>query len=273
MHRQFFGRLAALAVAAAALSGCAQMTRHSNTLIFATNTSFGITAGTTASNVPSVSVGYERQEAVVMPLVANVKADDNGNLQPCAVSPAVQASMTATDLPPCILVGRRGDSLDTYSVLGSFGASFNGSGNNATASGGVAQYFATGLAAQMLALKGGAALVATSEAAQASAAASPPEGALAALLDDPARAKQAKGLADLSRQRRLETVTYLGGLPEADFQPKLAALDAAAGAKGTIVVVCKGQARAACLQKLGEGDGLDSVKPDVLADALAAVKK
>ena len=150
MRRRLHRTIVTSIICALSLSGCAQMTRHSNTLVFGTNTSFGLTAGTSAANVPSVSVGYQRQEAVVMPLVANVK-DVGGVLQPCDISPAIAVGDGGADTPPCMLVGRRDKSLDTYSVLGSFGATFGASGAKGEAQGGLAQYFATGLAAQLLA--------------------------------------------------------------------------------------------------------------------------
>jgi len=246
------------------------MTRHSNTLVFGTNTSFGLTAGTSAANVPSVSVGYQRQEAVVMPLVANVK-DVGGVLQPCDISPAIAVGDGGADTPPCMLVGRRDKSLDTYSVLGSFGATFGASGAKGEAQGGLAQYFATGLAAQLLATRGGAALVATGEAAEASAAAEP-SGALQQLLIDPDRVAAAETAAGQSRTLRTDVVLYLGGLSDADFPTKLAALDAQAGANGAILAACKGVSRADCMTRLSAGAGLDFIAPVTLAAALAKVK-
>jgi hypothetical protein len=62
---------------------------------------------------------------------------------------------------------RKGDDArDAYSVLGTFsgdisGSSTTGAGPEAKMKGGIAQYFATGIAAQILAEKGGAALVST----------------------------------------------------------------------------------------------------------------
>jgi hypothetical protein len=145
MRRRFSRNLALILIAGVGLGGCVQATRHSNTMVFGTNTVFGINAGQDVSGIPSVTVGFRRQEAVVMPLVANVA--DNGSYQtPCnlqAMPPVGQNQMN-----PCLLVGLSGrGSIDTYSVLASFGANFQGSGGNATASGGLAQFFSTGIAA------------------------------------------------------------------------------------------------------------------------------
>lgn len=172
MHRRSIAYLAAL-IALPLLGGCVQATRHSNTMVFGTNTSFGIKVGTDAAQVPNVIVGYDRQEAVIMPLVANTS--DDGNIQkPCDVSDDV--TVTGGEGPlvhPCLLAATNGGSTDSYSVLASFGANFDGSARtdgNVGAKGGLAQYFSTGIAAQILATKGGASVVAVGAAAQTAAA-------------------------------------------------------------------------------------------------------
>jgi len=171
----------------AVLSGCVQMTRHSNMMIFGTNTVVGVRAGVNATSVPEVAIGYARQEAVILPLVANTASNDGANgsklnrLSPCDFqkTPVSYAGQQGFIVHPCSLVGinRDGKMLDSYSVLASFGGSFGGTataGNpNASASAGVAQYFATGLAAQTLALNGGAAVVAAGSTAERAAAKSP----------------------------------------------------------------------------------------------------
>jgi hypothetical protein len=102
-----------------------------------------------------------------------------------------------------VATDEKGNLRDAYSVLASFGADFSAgtsgnvgtpSGNpsapanvtnspsgqaQAQASGGLAQYFATGAAAQILARTGGAAVVATGEAAKASAQSASLSGELA----------------------------------------------------------------------------------------------
>ncbi|HUJ11444.1 MAG TPA: hypothetical protein VL171_15615 [Verrucomicrobiae bacterium] len=87
-----------------------------------------------------------------MPLLANLGS--NG-LEPCAISPPE----IATNI---FYRGNEGNNLDTYSVLASFGAKFAAKGSSTAgpeASGGLAQFFATGLAARKLAQVGGAQLV------------------------------------------------------------------------------------------------------------------
>lgn len=171
MHSRPYRYLAPVALIAC-LGGCVQATRHSNTMVFGTNTSFGIKVGTNVGETPEIVVGYDRQEAVIMPLVANTRehADPNVNrLAPCPIeTPVVSASgQDRTPIHPCLLVGVNGTVLDSYSVLASFGAEFGaGTAPGASAEGGLAQYFATGVAAQMLALSGGAAVVAVGEAAE-----------------------------------------------------------------------------------------------------------
>jgi len=154
-------------------------------MVFGTNTSFGIKVGTTPGQVPSVVVGYDRQEAVLMPLLANTddlknSASNQNLLSPCKVSP----SGASIQSHPCLFAARRGDAVDAYSVLASFGANFEGgnSTTNATAKGGLAQYFATGMAAQILAMTGGASVVAVGDAAKQSAEAAPEMAAAAVTL-------------------------------------------------------------------------------------------
>jgi hypothetical protein len=169
MHSRLYKQLAALVIVAAT-SGCVQATRHSNTMVFGTNTSLGIKVGTDTAQVPSINVGYERQEAVIMPLVANTE-DDGTYQKPCDFSrlPSLSSDVKYR-VHPCSLVAYKGDAQDSYSVLASFGANFDASGGTSNGvKGGLAQYFATGMAAQILALTGGAAVVAVGDAAKESA--------------------------------------------------------------------------------------------------------
>lgn len=169
-----------------ALGGCVQATRHSNAIVFGTNTSFGIKVGPNATSVPSITVGYDRQEAVLLPVVANAgeappqrggtsaRTNNNNNnlLTPCDLTKSVTTTGSADfAIHPCSLVAVNGRAMDSYSVLASFGADFSGTGNErgVEASGGLAQYFSTGMAAQMLALNGGASVVAVGKAAEAAA--------------------------------------------------------------------------------------------------------
>lgn len=202
MHRRFHAPAIALTACSLALGACTQMTRHSNTMLFGTQTKLGVDLGVDATNLPNLSIGYRRQEAVVMPLVANVQGTSKGgDLEPCEMTPgfdsegvvppppqsATQPTAVARDgtgappgvvdtkaLHPCLLVARRfgkqGLELeDSYSVLASFGAEFEGGnkGQDIDAQAGLAQYFATGAAAQLLAVTGGAAVISTGSAAKA----------------------------------------------------------------------------------------------------------
>lgn len=185
-----FGRLhrfACCSIAVLALQGCVQATRHSNTMIFATNTSFGLKAGTSAAQIPEATMGYNRQEAVIMPLVANTGEHanpDKNRLSPCKIDAPVTPSQQGTSaIHPCLLVAVNGKAMDSYSVLASFGAKFAGSGKEGI-SGGLAQYFATGMAAQMLALNGGAAVVSIGDAAKSAAKASDLSASIKALYGD-----------------------------------------------------------------------------------------
>ena len=158
-------------LSAGVLSGCVQMTRHSNTLVFGTNTSFGIRVGQDATASPGITVGYSRQEAVVMPLVVNT--DDDGKTQKPCPKPNVPRGTSPVLDASCVLIGKQSaDVSDSYSVMASFGAKFGASGNpsNPGTQGEIAQYFATGLAARTLAARAGAAAVSTSDTAIAASA-------------------------------------------------------------------------------------------------------
>ncbi|MDF0487354.1 hypothetical protein PX554_04370 [Sphingomonas sp. H39-1-10] len=183
MRGGLYRKFAALTAVALA-GGCVQSTRHSNTLLFGTNTHFGIRAGTSPTSVPEVNIGYSRQEAVVMPLVANV-ADDGHTQKPCDLTtPVTVVGGSGFAVHPCSLVAMKGEAQDSYSVLASFGATFDAGArvDGSSGKGGLAQYFATGMAAQILAYTGGASVVAVGDAAKEAARKGPPEPATLAAL-------------------------------------------------------------------------------------------
>lgn len=167
--------LSAAVVAAAALSGCASTPKHTNLLIFGTNTTGGLEVGTNANQIPRILFGYTRQEVVLMPLLANTRLQSNGDgkstLAPCGLEPStIGGNQTTPQVVPegCKFLGRTGGAngdYDTYSVLASFGAGVSADFVNGrpSANGKVAQYFATGLAARALAENGGAAVIATGD--------------------------------------------------------------------------------------------------------------
>jgi hypothetical protein len=184
MHRRPDRKLAAFTAALAVLpmlGGCVQATRHSNTMVFGTNTSLGVKVGTATGQVPAILVGYDRQEAVIMPLVANTTDHSRGitksdgskiytnRLGPCDLNADIKVQVqqqagtnlaTVRPIHPCLLVSTNGASTDAYSVLASFGANISGTaGTENEAAVGLAQYFSTGLAAQLLAATGGASVV------------------------------------------------------------------------------------------------------------------
>lgn len=170
-----------------ALAACAAP--HNDVLIFGTNTKFAVDVSASAATggVPELTVGYKRQEAVWMPLIVNARDSKVGgeiaktldhNYQSCK-SAADQVSdpedkqealaACRADLAEGIkYVGTSGGSgslnietrsgagtyndRDAYSVFASFGATFGAEGGTGTAEaqGGIAQFFATGVAAQRL---------------------------------------------------------------------------------------------------------------------------
>lgn len=135
---------------------------HSNVLIFATNTKVALdVAVAPTTSTPEITLGYKRQEGVWMPLTPNVGSTKERTSAKCEAG-----------VEKCGFIGTQtdtkdGDKRDAYSVLASFGANFTagaqGPGSqgpaSTTAGGGLAQFFATGIAAQKLADAGGARLV------------------------------------------------------------------------------------------------------------------
>ncbi len=206
MFRKQYGTLIAVALLPA-LAGCVQATRHSNTMVFGTNTTVGVKVGQDVNQMPQVLIAYDRQEVVIMPLLANVSETEgaSNSLSPCDPTASVttngtgdsqSTTSTYTNAPtnevhPCKFVAIREGAnnlriQDSYSVLASFGANIEGDSSGQTASVGLAQFFATGAAAQTLAMTGGASVVSVGDAAEASAAnTTAPAAAASALGGEP----------------------------------------------------------------------------------------
>lgn len=155
------------AAIAVSLSACA--VPHNNVLVFGTDTSFGV--GVSIAPDPSspvgINIGYKRKEAVWMPLVVNrQRCTTTGAVggKPAVKTCSSTTVTDATDLnnpkvdPSAFFMGRsggveasRGGSAyeeDTYSVFASFGGNAKGGKEGAQLA--VAQFFATGIAAQRL---------------------------------------------------------------------------------------------------------------------------
>lgn len=145
-------RTGLLAASALVAGACA----HNDVLVFGTSTTIGLNLETGANqgSAPSIVVGYEREEAVWMPLLANGVDSQiaacravNGRSCPQPAQPrtgALGETMYQSTLRENGTVVRT----DTYSVFASLGASFNGRANTGVEAGaGVAQFFATGNAA------------------------------------------------------------------------------------------------------------------------------
>lgn len=144
-------RLLATIMAVMMLGACTQMIKHSNTLVFGTNTTIGLKVGRDAGQVPAVQIGFDRQEVAIVPLLANVSDDNSKKLIPCLNEDINKCHFRATS---------DGENNDAYSTIASFGAQSAAGGGEGEANMNVAQYFATGIAAQKLAISGGANVVA-----------------------------------------------------------------------------------------------------------------
>lgn len=137
-------------MAGLALGGCSSLGDHNDVLLFGTDTKFAldVSADATSGGTPSVTLGYKRKEAVWMPLLTN---------GPCRnPSPPAYCSDPKRDTEASRYIGSAGEAKDArkdaYSVFASFGANLKGDANgSAHATVGLAQFFATGIAAQKLA--------------------------------------------------------------------------------------------------------------------------
>lgn len=285
MHRRFHALRAALIALPLLAGGCTQMTRHSNMVVFGTNTVIGVRVGTAATQVPSIDIGYTRQEAVLMPLVANtatktttttstgadgktVTTAESTTLAPCDMGNDVKVvagtpAPAGNDLPrfalhPCLLVAsnEREGAKDSYSVLASFGASFGGSSTTgeAKAEGGLAQYFATGMAAQLLALNGGASVVATGRAAEQKAS-NPPMtlGGVSAATVATAQAAGADAAKTYPDFQKALLDDINAAPTDAAVQGSMTKLEQDAGIKAT-PIQAKCATKSACIQAITDGD-------------------
>lgn len=276
MYRRPDRKLAAFTAALVALpllGGCVQATRHSNTMVFGTNTTFGVKVGTTTGETPEIAVGYDRQEAVIMPLVANTGQHSSNStlLQPCDLTKSVAVSGDAKfAVHPCSLVATNGSAQDSYSVLASFGASYDVNGNGAK--GGLAQYFSTGIAAQILALKGGAALVSTGEAAKASANNDVNAGVSALITGNPNFAK-GTAAAEVAIAQEILIYQKINNTAKANLATRLNKFDTDLGISSGAATACSNLEPKECVSKLKERDiyadfRLDR-QPDKVSAALA----
>lgn len=234
----------ATTITAAALSGCATP-QHTNLLIFGTNTVFGVKVGADATQTPAIQVGYNRQELVLMPLLANTAASNTDGdllLQPCPAEKAQKPGPPTATLGElsvnCKFIGTQNDARDqdAYSVLASFGTKYDASaGGNPKVGGGIAQYFATGLAARELA-KHGSSLVAATE--SATRAAEVDVESSAAVTDW--RFQQNEGAAQVAGNLKASNLT------KDQLATKLPGLDAAATSGRAFADACADKTKDEC---------------------------
>lgn len=260
MRSRLYRKFAALTVPFLA-SGCVQATRHSNTMLFGTNTQFGIRMGTTPTSVPEVNIGYSRQEAVVLPLVANV--DDDGQTQkPCDLTTPVEVvGGSGFAVHPCSLVAIKGEAQDSYSVLASFGAKFDGEAkaDGSKAKGGLAQYFATGMAAQLLAFNGGASVVAVGDAAAEAAKKDAPDaGTVKALFGGESAFTKGVGMRKAYIEFRDKLLAKIALTDPAQLSAKMKTFENAAGA-ASVGVSDDCTTVEACREAIRDGDPYRSI--------------
>lgn len=138
-----------------------------NTVYFATNTQFGIRAGVDSKQIPEVEIGYNRQEGVMMPYYIDTgtnspvshKQKNELEAKLATDTSHIGASQSTVEERKFIGENNQGNHKDSYSVIAIFhgnggGNASAGTSNSVGAKMGVAQYFATGVAAQLLAEHG-----------------------------------------------------------------------------------------------------------------------
>lgn len=124
---------------------------HNDVLVFGTSTTIGLNVETSSGQgaAPSIVLGYEREEAVWMPLAVNGWGARVPSCGWFTCTPVDGADNAESRLYQSL--GRDSSGrlrVDTYSVFASLGAKFNSKANTgAEAGGGLAQFFATGGAA------------------------------------------------------------------------------------------------------------------------------
>lgn len=157
MRNPFFAvglGIAATLVVASMLGGCSTP-QHTNTLIFGTSTRFAIDASQEPTGALGVTIGYKRHEAVWMPLLANERSDAKLGPAACDEDDCRKFEGQAGTGGGAAGAGAK----DTYSVIATFSGSTSAAAQSPQVKGSLAQYFATGLAARLLAQYGGAAVV------------------------------------------------------------------------------------------------------------------
>ncbi|MEW8440223.1 MAG: hypothetical protein AB2689_18920, partial [Candidatus Thiodiazotropha taylori] len=142
-----------------ALTGCAAIP-HNDVLVFATQTTLGVDVSASATGQsPKLSIGYKRDEGVWMPLLVNGRHTNKHNItfncqkndegiEKCDPSIAGELKYVGKSKGIGAEKGGKIEESDTYSVFASFGGQT--AGGTGSAKLGVAQFFATGIAAQRL---------------------------------------------------------------------------------------------------------------------------
>lgn len=152
--------LALLAVFTAGVStSCA--IQHRDVLVFGTQTKFAVdlVASSDIKGTPEITVGYKRREFVLMPLLVNgsdSRAFSTDAREPPGEPEAEEkVGSSSSESAKYVGSGQNSNGLpirDAYSVFASFGATYKAqqNGSNQDSGGSLAQFFATGVAAQHL---------------------------------------------------------------------------------------------------------------------------
>ncbi|MDZ4814330.1 MAG: hypothetical protein SGI99_17230, partial [Pseudomonadota bacterium] len=271
------------AVVACLLASCA--TRHHDVLIFGTDTSLGVNVGADPANaqVTNISIGYKRREAVWMPLIVNATESavycaqfdrDTGEcikrlpgvvcIEPVDAQPEECARWgQSASWNPKYLGEAKGVSnqvggstleSDTYSVFASFGG--EASGGTGTAKAAVAQFFATGIAAQRLGASDNASkLISTSPVDAEGEQAKGQVQMLQSTVDTLSSAKATQATGDTDRSKITDCL--FGSTVTADQRTaKLNGIAAVPGLRDTDVLAIKAATTPSALQAVLSADSI-----------------
>jgi hypothetical protein len=147
--------------AAAALTGCG----HGDAIIFASNKQIGVKVGVDSQKIPEVSIGYNGQDFALVPVYKKdpktATATPPNSADPSKGAPSEHGKTRDISEVGKYLATSGINDQDAYSVYGSFVGKAQGKGDieGAKADLSLSQFFATGIAAQILAKDAGAAMV------------------------------------------------------------------------------------------------------------------
>lgn len=238
------------------LAGCAA---NPNALIFGTNTVLGLSAGNGTAGSPELTLGFRRQEAVLLPVVAANTWQDQGKLTFCQPEKISSGKPSGANTEGCLLMGSGANERDSLSVMASFGTKHNLKAE--AISGEISQYFATGLAARRLAERSGPSAVATGAAAVVGGRLAG-SAAMVEAVNSPEALAAARALVEADKSGREAVAANVEKAGDAGFVAYLGQLDAATS-DDRFTMACKSLTKAReCAEMIRSTSLLDLLDPE-----------